>query len=149
VSDREYHIRDVMSAPVVTIEPSAALVDAAVLLRGNAIRHLPVLAGGKLVGLLSDRDIQRFTPSRLIPINEETYNSIFADTAVERVMTRAPQTVSSGDPLLAAIILMQQARCGCLPVVDDGELIGIITRGDLLDALQRVLQGKSAARTES
>jgi acetoin utilization protein AcuB len=149
VPDREYHIRDVMSAPVVTIELTAALVDAAVLLRGNAIRHLPVLAGGKLVGLLSDRDIQRFTPSRLIPINEETYNSVFAVTAVERVMTRAPQTVSSADPLLAAIALMQQARCGCLPVVDDGALVGIVTRGDLLDALQRLLLGKSGARAES
>ncbi len=137
-----------MSTPAVTIEPTAALVDAAVLLRGNAIRHLPILAGGKLVGLLSDRDIQRITPSRLIPINEESYNSVFARTTVDRVMTRAPQTVSSADPLLTAITLMQEARCGCLPVVDNGVLVGIVTRGDLLEALQRLLLGKSASRTE-
>ncbi len=144
----EYLVRDVMSAPAVTIAPSAPLLDAALLLRGNSIRHLPVLEGDQLVGLLSDRDIQRCAPSRLVPITEEAYNSVFANTTVEQVMTRDPQTVSSGETLLAAIALMQQAKCGCLPVVDNGALVGILARGDLIDALQRLLEGKTAARAE-
>ena len=148
MSHVECLIRDVMSAAVVTIAPSAALVDAALMLRGNSIRHLPVLEGDKLVGLLSDRDIQRCAPSRLIPITEEAYNSVFANTKVERVMTRDPQTVSSSETLLGAIALMQQAKCGCLPVVDDGALVGILVRGDLIDVLQRLLEGKTAARAE-
>jgi acetoin utilization protein AcuB len=117
------------------------------LLRGNSIRHLPVQEGNKLVVLLSDRDIQRCAPSRLIPITEEAYNSVFADTTVERVMTRDPETISSGETLLSAITLMQQAKCGCLPVVDDGVLVGILARGDLIDVLQRLLEGRTATRT--
>ncbi len=148
MSHVEYLVRDVMSAPAVSIAPSAPLLDAALLLRGNSFRHLPVLEGDKLVGLLSDRDIQRCAPSRLVPITEEAYNSVFANTTVEQVMTRDPQTVSSGETLLAAIALMQQAKCGCLPVVDNGALVGILARGDLIDALQRLLQGKTAARAE-
>lgn len=143
----EYLIRDVMSAPVVTIDASAALVDAALLLRGNSMRHLPVVHDGKLVGLISDRDIQRCAPSLLIPVTEETYNSVFSDTKVERVMIRDPQCVSSSEPLSAAIVRMQEAKCGCLPVVDSGVLVGILTRGDLLDVLQRLLAGKSASRS--
>lgn len=144
----EYLIRDVMSAPVVTIAASAALVDAAILLRGNSIRHLPVIDGAKLVGLLTDRDIQRCAPSRLIPISEQSYNAVFADTTVDRVMTRNPETISSTDTLLAALTRMRLAKCGCFPVVDDGSLVGILTRGDLLDALERLLSGKSLSRAE-
>jgi acetoin utilization protein AcuB len=142
----DYLIRDVMSAPVVTIAASAALVDAAILLRGNSIRHLPVLDGHKLVGLLTDRDIQRCAPSRLIPISEASYNAVFADTTVEWVMTRNPETVSSTDTLIAALTRMRLAKCGCFPVVDEGALVGILTRGDLLDALERLLSGKSPSR---
>ena len=148
VAHEEYLIRDIMSAPVVTIAASAALVDATVLLRGNSIRHLPVLDGQKLVGLLTDRDIQRCAPSRLIPISEDSYNAVFADTTVERVMTRNPETVSSTDTLLTALTRMQLAKCGCFPVVDNGSLVGILTRGDLLDAFERLLSGKGPARSE-
>ena len=148
MSQQEYLVRDVMTASIVTIAPSAALVDAAIILRGNAIRHLPVLEGHKLVGLLSDRDIQRCAPSRLVPITEQDYNAVFAGTTVERVMTRDPETSTSTEPLLAALARMQQAKYGCLPVVDDGALVGILTRGDLIEALQRLLTGKSPARAE-
>ena len=114
--------------------------------RGKAIRHLPVVDGTRLVGLLTDRDVQRCAPSRLIPITEQAYNSIFSDTLVERVMTRDPMTVSSNIPLQGAITAMQQVKYGCLPVVDNGELVGILTRGDLIDAPQRMLTGKDVVR---
>jgi acetoin utilization protein AcuB len=139
-------VRDVMTAPVVSIEPSTALVDAALLLRGNAIRHLPVVDGGKLVGLLTDRDIQRCAPSRLIPITEDSYNAVFAKTTVDRVMTRDPKTVSSSTPLLGALAAMQEGKYGCLLVVDEEQLTGIVTRSDLVDALQRLLTNKSIAK---
>src|SRR5579862_3228122 len=100
-------VREVMTAPVVSVEPSTALVDAALLLRGSSIRHLLVMEGEELVGLLTDRDIQRCAPSRLTPISEEEYNAIFAKTTVNRVMTRNPQTVSSTTPLTTAIATMR------------------------------------------
>jgi acetoin utilization protein AcuB len=145
---REYFIRDVMSTPVVTIEPGTALVEAALLMRSKSIRHLPVVEDGNLTGLLSDRDVQRCSPSRLLPVSEETYSLVFADTTVEKVMTRLPLTVTSSDSLVDALSLMQESKCGCLPVVDDGALVGILTRGDLLEILNRLLSGRSIGRSE-
>jgi acetoin utilization protein AcuB len=142
----EYFVRDVMTAPVVSITPDLPLLDAALMLRGSAIRHLPVVRDGTLVGLLTDRDIQRCAPSRLVPITEEGYNSVFANTTVERVMTREPKIAASTTPLLGALALMQQGRYGCLPVVDEGVLVGILTRGDLLEALQQLLTMKRIAK---
>jgi acetoin utilization protein AcuB len=133
------------SAPV-TVDPNSQLLDAALALRSNSIRHLPVVEDGKLVGLLSDRDIQRSAPSRLIPITEEGYNAVFECNTVTRVMTRDPVVISPDAVLADAIVLMQQSRCGSLPVVQNGELVGILTRGDLLDALHRILTGKGIVR---
>jgi len=141
VAREQYFVRDVMTTPVVSVGPKTALLDAALLLRGSSTRHLPVLEDGRLVGLLTDRDLQRCAPSRLIPITEDAYNHVFADTLVERVMTREPQVVSSVTPLNEAVSIMQQTKFGCLPVVDHGTLVGILTRGDLIDALEQLLNG--------
>lgn len=139
-------VRHVMTQPAVTVEPSTLLLDAALTLRTGAIRHLPVVEHGRLVGLLTDRDIQRCAPSRLIPITEESYNAVFAGTTVARVMTRDPLSVSPDLPLSSAIALMQQSRYGCLPVVQGAELVGILTRSDLVDTLQRLLSNQSPLR---
>jgi acetoin utilization protein AcuB len=133
------------SAPI-SVEPNTQLLDAALALRSNSIRHLPVVEGTKLVGLISDRDIQRSAPSRLIPITEEGYNAVFERNTVDRIMTRDPICISPDAILADAIVLMQQSRCGSLPVVQGQELVGILTRGDLLDALHRILTGKGVAR---
>jgi len=146
VSPESYLVRHVMSRPPITVEPSTLLLDAALTLRTGAIRHLPVVENGKLVGLLTDRDIQRCAPSRLIPITEDGYNQVFADTTVARVMTREPLSVAPDLALPAAIALMQQSRYGCLPVVENGELVGILTRSDLVDILHRLLSDQNPIR---
>lgn len=135
-----------MSQPAITVDPSMFLLDAALMLRAGSIRHLLVVKDGRLVGLLTDRDVQRCAPSRLVPISEEGYNAVFEGTTVDRVMTRDPLSVSPDMPLAAAIGMMQQSRFGCLAVVDNELVVGILTRGDLVDALQRLLSGKSARR---
>jgi acetoin utilization protein AcuB len=146
VTSNQFYVRDVMTSPVISIEPATLLLDAALLLRASAIRHLPVVEGQELVGIISERDIQRCAPSRLIPITEDGYNAVFANTKVERIMTREPKFVSSSTPLLGAMGVMQQGRYGCLPVVDDGVLIGILTRSDLMDALHRLLTTGNVAK---
>jgi len=135
-----------MSQPPITVDPSTFLLDAALILRASAIRHLLVVEDGRLAGVLTDRDIQRCAPSRLIPISEEEYNAVFDGTTVNRVMTRAPLSVSPDASLVTAIGMMQQSRLGCLPVVENGALVGILTRSDLVDALQRLLSGNSLNR---
>ncbi len=135
-----------MSQPAITVDSSTFLLDAALMLRADSIRHLLVVKDGRLVGLLTDRDIQRCAPSRLVPISEEGYNAVFEGTTVDRVMTREPLSVSPDMPLATAIGMMQQSRFGCLAVVENELVIGILTRGDLVDALRRLLSGKSVRR---
>jgi acetoin utilization protein AcuB len=135
-----------MTTEVVTIDSDALLLDAALQLRAGAIRHLLVVEENKLVGVLTDRDIQRCAPSRLIPITEQGYNAVFAETRVNKVMTREPQTVSPSTPLIEAVASMQESRFGCLPVLEDGAIVGILTRGDLMEALHRMLSGKPLSK---
>jgi CBS domain-containing protein len=146
VSLETYLVRHVMSRPPITVEPFTLLLDAALTLRTAAIRHLPVVETGLLVRLLTGRDIQRCAPSRLIPISEVGYNRVFEGTTVERIMTREPLSVEPDLPLSATIALMQQSRFGCLPVVEDAAVVGILTGSDLVDTLNRILTGQNPIR---
>jgi acetoin utilization protein AcuB len=138
-----------MSGPPVTIPLKARLVDAALLMRRSSVRHLLVVEGGRLVGLLTDRDLQRCAPSRLIPITEEAYNDMFAITPVERVMVRGPRTIPVNAPVIEAITTMQQAQIGCLPVMDGEKVVGIVTRWDLIEAFRRMLVEQTEGKTKS
>ncbi len=137
-------VRDCMTAHPVTVAFSARLLDAALLMRRSGMRHLPVVAGDRLVGVLTDRDLQRCAPSRLIPISEEDYNAVFQNTTVDRVMCREPKSIAVTALLSEAITLFQQARVGCLPVLEGEKLVGILTRWDLIEALSRILAGESS-----
>ncbi len=143
--DDEYQVRDFMTAPAKSISRSARLLDAVLILRSTGFRHLPIVDGERLVGVITDRDIQRFAPSLLRRITQEEYNEVFEDTPLERVMTRNPLTVTPATPLHEAAALLHEKKLGCLPVVEDGRLVGILTVTDMLGVLLRLL-GRSAAQ---
>lgn len=136
-------MRDFMSSPAVTIPVTARLLDAAMALRSSAIRHLLIVDANRVVGIISDRDIQRCAPSRLVPITEAKYNAIFENTPLASVMTREPTSISPGALLADAAAIFQEGKLGCLPVVENETLLGIITRYDLMAALLQVLNGKT------
>ena len=140
-------VRDLMTSPVTTLPPQARLLDAALLLRRSGFRHVVIAEGDQLVGIVSDRDVQRFAPSLLMKITPEEYNAIFENTQVERVMTRNPFAVSSSSPLSEAVQLLHDHKLGCLPVVDDGRLVGILTVTDALGLLSQLLNRGSAPRS--
>ena len=142
----ELLVRDFMTANAMTIASTARLLDAALLMRRSGLRHLPVVDGDRLVGVITDRDVQRCAPSRLIPINEDDYNAVFENTTVERVMCREPKTIALTALLSEAIAVFQQARVGCLPVLEKDKVVGILTRWDLIEALSRVLAEHSAGK---
>jgi CBS domain-containing protein len=132
-------VREFMASPVTSLPSTARLLDAGLLLRAGRIRHIPIIDDGHLIGILSDRDIQRCTPSMLTRVTAEEYNAIFEDTPVERVMTREPQHILPDAPLHIAAALLRASKLGCLPVVENGAVIGIITKDDMLAALVRFL----------
>ena len=133
-------IEDVMSRSVVTLKPEQTLRDAIDLLRSKHIRHLPVVEGGKLVGIVSDRDVKRTTPSLVGGIERDEYDEALDATKVSRFMTRDPITVSPRTGLKAAVAIFIERKVGALPVIGpDGALAGIVTEIDLLRVLHGML----------
>jgi acetoin utilization protein AcuB len=124
-------IRDVMRTPAVAIPAQTTLQDAYRIMREHNIRHLPILDGTALVGVVTDRDL-RLATSALSP------SPFPPDSAVSSVMSRAPLTAAAWDPIEDAARVMRSNKIGCLPIVEDGQLVGIITGLDLLDALIRM-----------
>ena len=137
----EYVVRDFMTAPARSLPQDACLLDAALMLRISGFRHVPIVEGERLVGILTDRDINRFAPSLLAKVTQEEYNAVFEQTPVVKVMTRNPLTVTPATPVRAAAAILHEKKLGCLPVVENGALVGIITVTDMLSILLSLLPG--------
>jgi len=97
------------------------------------LRHLPVVDDGKLVGLVSHRDLLRVSASSLEKGRVERHEQLLANTFVGEIMTRGVRTARVDTPLSMAAKDMLEGRFGCLPVVDEwGYLVGIVTEHDFL-----------------
>lgn len=133
-------VGDVMTPEVATVGPDAKLLDACLLLRSTGFRHLPVVSGDQLVGIVSDRDVERASPTMLTNVSPEEYNRIFESTPVSKVMTPDPITVTPETPIKNAVGMMVERKIGALPVVEaDKKLAGLITSTDLLSLLDSLL----------
>jgi len=108
-------------------------------MRRSSLRHLPILDAERLVGIITERDVQRCAPSLLSPITQEEYNATFENTPIERVMFRNPVTVTPDSSIRDAVLLMLDRKVGCLPVVEGERLVGILTRSDLMNLLMNFL----------
>jgi acetoin utilization protein AcuB len=139
----EYLVCDYMTAPVTTVPHDARLLDAAITLRRTGFRHLAIVEGERLVGVITDRDISRFAPSLLTNISQEEYNAIFENTPLARVMTRNPLSVKPETPMREAVKMLHNRKLGCLPVVEGERLVGIITVSDMLAFLYRLMTGEA------
>ena len=143
----EYIVRDFMTAPVTSVPQDASLLDAALTFRSTGFRYLPVVEGGRIVGVISDRDVQRVSPSLFSKLSQEEYNDVFRTTPIKDVMTRNPITVTPDTPLSEAATILDEHKVGCLPVVQDGQLVGIITVIDMLKVLILYLRGRAGVIT--
>jgi acetoin utilization protein AcuB len=127
-------VRDVMTAKPITADPDTPVLEARQIMLGKRIRHLLVTDGPKLLGIVTDRDIRLNLPSPATSLSVWEINYLLARLTVASVMTKALVMVSSGGDLRDAAVLMLDHRIGALPVVDGGELVGIVTETDLLRA---------------
>lgn len=135
-------VKDIVSSPAVTITPETTLAAAYRRMQEKEIRHLLVLDGDRLVGVITDRDL-RLATSSLAP------SPFPPEGKVSAVMCSEPVTAEASDPVEDAARRMRERKIGCLPVLEDGRLIGIITGVDLLDALLRMTGvDKPAGRLE-
>ena len=124
---------------VVTVTPAQTLREAGDLLRSKHIRQLPVVEDGRLIGIITDRDLKRAMPSVLSGIDREEYDRILDDTRVAQFMTREPMTLTPDTPLKAAVRIFITQKIGALPIVDNSRLVGIVTQIDALRAFYDVL----------
>jgi acetoin utilization protein AcuB len=131
----------------VTISPQETLLSAWRIIREHRIRHLPVVERGKLVGVVTDRDLRHALPSRAVGLEVHEIPHLAEKVRIWEVMARAVVTVHREAPIEEAARLLLKYRIGGLPVVKGETLIGIITKTDLVRALLQRQEGRSRRPT--
>jgi acetoin utilization protein AcuB len=127
-------VRDWMTRELVTLSPEASVAEALTLCRERRIRHIPIIEEGRLVGIVSDRDLRDASPALGDPERASTLQEI----RVGDVMTREVSTADPQDSIENAAQEMYELKIGSLPVVaeeDEEELLGIVTSSDVMRAL--------------
>ncbi len=127
-------VKDKMTKNVITVSPTTNVLDALELMRKHKIRRLPVLDGTKLVGIVTEMDLIRVSPSPATSLSVYELNYLLAKMTVKEAMTTNPIVVSPDATLEEAALLMRENQIGGLPVVHEGELVGIITETNIFDA---------------
>jgi acetoin utilization protein AcuB len=128
-------VKDSMTRGVVVLSPEATAREALVLCRERRIRHLPVLKEGRLAGIVSDRDLRSAAPA----LGDTGRASALEKIQVSDFMTRDVVSARPDDPIEEAANKMRERRIGCLPVVEDGTLVGILTSSDVMEALVQLM----------
>jgi acetoin utilization protein AcuB len=124
-------IKGRMSSPVITVEPNLPIMDALELMKSNGIRRTPVMKNGKLVGIISDKDLLNAAPSDATSLSVWELNYLLGKITVGEIMTKKVITVTPDTPIEEAAYLMAAKKIGGLPVMSDGHLVGLITETDL------------------
>ena len=120
-----------MSRPPVTIGPEMSIHDALALFKKERIRRAPVIKGGKLVGIVSDKDLLNASPSPATTLSVWEMNYLLSKLTVSEVMTKQVTTVAEDTPIEEAARIMADNKIGGLPVVKGSRVVGIITETDL------------------
>lgn len=125
--------RDLMTPDVLTVDADADVLSAQDLMYEKNIRHVPVVDGdGMLTGLVSDRDLIRRVAAMTDDVPVTTQRDVLRSLKVRDVMTADVETVDVDDDLAAAAQLMLENKYGCLPVLEEGLLAGILTEADFV-----------------
>jgi acetoin utilization protein AcuB len=125
-----------MNPDVITVDADDSMLDATKILKENNIRHLPVLEKGKLVGIVTDRDLKRASPSDATALEAHELLYLVANIKVREIMTKNPITVPYNFTIEEAAQILLETKISGMPVVDKyGDVIGTITQTDLFKVL--------------
>jgi acetoin utilization protein AcuB len=138
-------IKDWMTKDPVTITEDTSMIKAIHTMKERHFRRLPVVAAGKLVGMVTDRDLKEASPSKATSLDVHELYYLLAELQVSEIMSRNPISVSQDDTVEHAAQVMLEHTISGLPVVDGGgKVVGIITQSDVFRAFMHitgVLQG--------
>jgi acetoin utilization protein AcuB len=128
-------LRDIMTTPVLKLAPTEPASDALALMRDEHIRHAPVVESGSILGIVSERDLGG--PHGGLTRKHRTVADLMC---INPVLGAPDMSVTD------AVVLLRERHIDCLPIVDAGRLLGIVTRSDLLAALADLRRGRTRAR---
>jgi acetoin utilization protein AcuB len=128
-------VKRYMRTKLVTVGPEEGANAALYLMKKNAIRHLLVTAGKKLLGIVTDRDFRLIRPSPATSLSIYEIHYLLEKLKVKEIMTKKVVTVSPETPIAEAARLLLNRRIGALPVLKGEDLVGIISETDMLQAL--------------
>jgi acetoin utilization protein AcuB len=131
----QVRVIDSMTREVITIGPKEGVSLAMHILEKKGIRHLPVVSGGKLIGIVTDRDIRRALPAHAEDLEADELSCLFDTLQVQAVMTRPVVSVTPETSIGEAASILAAHGIRCLPVLDGERLVGILTEGDVMQAL--------------
>ena len=136
-------VKDRMTRDPYTIQVSASINTLVGLMKEKGLRKVPVLEGEKLVGIVTDRDIERVSPSKATSLSVYEINYLLSKITVADAMVREVITCKPDDYIEDAALVMREHRINSLLVVENGKLVGIVTDSDLFDALIDMMGGRT------
>jgi len=125
-------VRDIMQTGVVTVSAGDTLSTVEDIMTLGGVRHMPVVRAGTLVGVVSERDLLRASLSNLTGFGQEERRAFLQVVEITRVMSAPPIVISPEDEIEQAARLLAEKRIGCLPVIEEGKLVGLVTETDVL-----------------
>ncbi|NLM46320.1 MAG: CBS domain-containing protein [Firmicutes bacterium] len=140
------YVRSRMTKDPITITRQTTIAEALDIMRNNSIRRLPVMEKGKLVGIVTERDLMELSPSPATSLSVFEINYLLAKTKIGDVIPKQQNVITvAPDALLEeAALLMRDHKIGALPVCENGKLVGIITETNIFDAFIDLLGVREA-----
>jgi acetoin utilization protein AcuB len=134
-----------MSRPVICVSPEDPINEVLAMFRNEHIRRAPVMKEGKLVGIVSERDLLNASPSSATTLSVWEMNYLISKVKVKNVMTKKVITVDADTPIEEAARLMADKKIGGLPVVSSDKVVGMITETDLFKILLELMGARQKA----
>ena len=131
-SESDVKVRDIMMKGPVTLEANDVLDLADDVMSLGRIRHIPILAGQRVVGVLSQRDLFYSALVKALGVRHREQKDLMKTLRVSEVMSQPVITISPEATVKQAARLMAEKKIGCLPVVEGEELVGLVTETDVL-----------------
>ena len=132
-------VKDWMTADPITVGPETSVMKASQMMKENNVRRLPVLDGdGKLVGIVSDRDLKEASPSKATTLDVHELYYLLSELKVKDIMSRKVYTIKPLDTVEKAAVIMLESKVTGLPVVEDGGVVGILSEGDVFRVLTSI-----------
>ena len=128
----DLRVRDIMGKSVVTISVSERLSTVEDIMTLGHVRHMPVVRGGELVGVVSERDLLRASLSVVSEHRGAERRAFLHVVEIARVMSAPPIVIGPDATVDEAALVMAEKKIGCLPVVENDRLLGMVTETDVL-----------------